>query len=115
MKRISIIILVGLVFGIAHAQLLKTSLRITVLNELGNPVDSVSVTIYSTETDYKNNQNPVLPTQYSNAKGMVTFKILEEKTYYIDALKDDFNNYGGGIKTDTLLAGRINKINTIID
>jgi uncharacterized GH25 family protein len=107
-----------MLFGLlafAPAQVLNTSLRLTVLNELGNPVEGASVTLYNSQEDYRNEQNPVGETQTSDKKGRVRFGKLEPKVYFIHATKDDMSNAGAGSQTENLQSGRINKSTVIID
>ena len=96
-------------------QLLPTSLRITVLNELGNVETGVTVTLYASSEDYKKGENPVMEGKITDKKGRVTFKGLSPKIYYVNAEKGDKNNYGAGVQTDTLQEGRVNKVNIIIE
>lgn len=111
---ISICILTSL-SSAERLQILPTSLKITVIDYLGNVVEGASVTLYGTEEDYDNEENPLADTGYTNSKGQITFKKLETNLFYINATKDDLNNYGGGVKTDSLKAGKVNKINIVID
>ncbi|WP_224997973.1 carboxypeptidase-like regulatory domain-containing protein [Cesiribacter sp. SM1] len=99
----------------APSQILKTSLRVTVLDELGNPVEGASILLYGNESDYRSSKNPVVPKAVTNNKGIAKISELEPKSYFIDVRKGDMNNFGGGIQTDTLQASRINKINVVIE
>lgn len=96
-------------------QLLPTSLRITILNELGNAEEGVEVILYATEEDYKKEENPVMPLQLTDKKGRVNFKELKPQIYFVNAEKGDKNNYGAGVQTAVLQEGRINKVNIIIE
>ena len=96
-------------------QLLPTSLRITVLNELGNAESEVEVTLYLSSEDYKKEKNAVSETKMTDKKGRVTFKGLQPKIYFVNAEKGDKNNYGAGVQTDVLQEGRVNKVNIIIE
>ena len=120
MKKYSLIL--GLVcltflsaFHLAPEQILKTSLRLTVLNELGNPVPDAKVTLYNTQEDYRQEVNPAAEMQTTDKKGRVKFSGLEPKVYFVHAIKDDMSNVGAGVQTDTLREGRINKVNIIIE
>lgn len=92
-----------------------TNLRITTLNELGNVEDSVEVTLFRTVQDYREEVNPVMQAQFTDLKGRTTFKGLEPIKYYIHAEKGDKSNVGGGVETDTLEEGKINKLTIIIE
>ena len=89
-------------------------MKVTVLNSLGNPVEGAKVTIYETREDYESEKNAVAGPELTDSKGRVTFKNLEEKRYFIQAVKDDMNNYGEGEQTDKLKKGKVNKFNVII-
>jgi hypothetical protein len=117
MKRNLYILLAATLLAIACApsQIMKTSLRITVLDELGNTVEGATILLYANEKDYHASQNPVKPAVQTNNKGIATVKGLEAKTYYLDVQKGDKNNVDAGVQTNTLEANRINKINVIIE
>ncbi len=120
MKKINIFLFLFCVIILASftafkEQPLPTSLRITILNELGNIEAGVKVTLYKTDNDYKKEENPVSAPQLTDKKGRVTFKNLAPMRYFVNAEKGDKNNYGAGVQTDTLVEGRINKVNIIIE
>lgn len=116
MKRITVAILILIVAGAFKSeQLFKTNLKITVRNELGNIEEGVSVQLFPTEEDYRNETNPVTEVQMTNDKGEVKFKDLEPKAYFVNAEKGDKNNYGAGVKTDELEEGKLNKITIVIE
>ena len=52
---------------------------------------------------------------YTDNKGRVTFKDLEEKVYFINAVKGDMNNYGMGVQTGKLEKGKVNKVTIVIE
>lgn len=93
---------------------LPTKLRITVIDELGNPVEGATVTIYTSEADYRSSENPV-EKQVTDKKGRVTFRDVEPVSYFIDARSADKNNDGKGAVTAPLLEGKLNKVNTVIE
>ena len=95
--------------------LLPTALKITVLDELGNYVESAEVTIYGNEEDFKASENAVMEMQLTDKKGRVTFKGLEPKSYYVDVVKGKKTNYGAAQLTPQLEEGRFNKVNIIIE
>jgi len=45
----------------------------------------------------------------------VSFKKLEPVIYFVYVVKDDMNNVGGGVQTDSLEGGKVNKVNIIIE
>lgn len=94
--------------------LLPTSLKITVINSLGNVVAGVSVTLYGSKEDYRAGKNPIQETQYTDQKGRVAFKKLQPRPYYLHAIKGDLSNNGEGVLTEKLNEGKVNKVNTVI-
>lgn len=114
LKVFSIILLGVLAFN-SPEQILKTQLRLTILDELGNLVEGADVTLYNSDEDYRQEQNPVMEKQVTDSKGRVKFIGLEPKVYYVLAEKEDKDNAGAGVQTDTLQEGRINKVNIVIE
>ena len=94
---------------------LPTSMRITVLDYVGNFVEGAAVQLFLTEKDYRGETNQIGDTQYTDKKGRVTIKNLEPKVYFLYVTKEDMNNIGGGVRTDTLLEGKVNKLNVVIE
>lgn len=118
MKKASFFIIAILVFSafsISEEQILKTSLKITVRNELGNLEDGVEVQLFESDEDYRKETNPVQEAAYTDAKGQVKFKELKPKVYYILAKKGDKSNIGAGVSTDKLEDGKLNKVTIIIE
>jgi uncharacterized GH25 family protein len=100
--------------GFTIEEMIPTSLKINIRNDLGNIESNVAVTLYDNETDFQQEQNPVQSGK-TNDKGMVTFKGLEAKVYYVAAVKGDKNNYGAGVQTGKLEAKKVNKVTIIIE
>ncbi|NJM93354.1 MAG: carboxypeptidase regulatory-like domain-containing protein [Cytophagales bacterium] len=100
---------------VVMAQLFPTALRITVIDKLGNVVEGAKVTLYGSEEDYRTEQNPVIPAQKTNDKGIVKFSGLEAQVYYVQAVFDDMDNSGLGTQTDTLKSGTSNRVNIVIE
>ena len=96
-------------------QVLTTSLRVTVLDNLGNPVQGAAVALYNNETDYERSENPAAGPALSDDKGRVTFKDLHPAAYFMEVSKEDMSNYGGGNKTAVLEKNKLNRVNVIID
>lgn len=115
MKKFLGVAIVLIISSFALIPHLPTTLRITTLNELGNIEDSVKVTLFRNLEDYREEVNPVLTPDYTDKKGRVTFKGLEPIKYYIHAEKGDKTNVGGGVQTDSLKEGKINKLTIIIE
>ena len=99
---------------LAADETLATSLKINIRNELGNMESGVLVTLYANEQDFKKEENPV-QSGVTNDKGMVTFKKLDAKAYYVTAVKGDKNNFGLGVQTNKLEVNKINKVTIIIE
>ncbi len=104
-----------IILACAPAQIMKTSLRVTVLDEVGNAVEGATITLYENEKDYRSSQNPAAEAVLTNNKGIAKINELKAKAYFIDVRKDDKNNNGAGIQTNVLQANRINKVNIIIE
>ena len=99
----------------ASAQIFDTSIRITILDELGNPVEGAAVQLYRSEDDYRNETNAATEVHYTDAKGQVKIKDLEARVYYVNAEKGDKNNIGAGVMTDKLEEKKLNKVTIIIE
>lgn len=95
-------------------QIIKTSMNVTIRDELGNTVDGATVTLYETEEDYKAEKNSV-GEQTTDDKGLARFKDLKAISYFVLAKKGDKNNFGGGEQTGKLEAKRINKVTIVIE
>ena len=109
---LSVIVILSSAFTV---ELLPTKLQVTVRNTLGNVEPEVRIELYETEEDYKNEENIVQEAVYTDKKGRVVFKDLEEKTYFINAVKGDMNNYGMGVQTGKLEKGKVNKVTIVIE
>jgi len=109
------ILLISASFTLQKNQLLPTNLRITVLDNLGNVQQGVTVALYKTENNYREEKNPITDKKVTDKKGRVTFKKIDPMIYYIHAIKGELNNDGGGVQTDTLISGKLNKVNVIIE
>ncbi len=99
----------------APIQLLKTSLEITVRDNLGNIVEGAEVQIFNTKEEYQKEENSIQGLKTTDNKGRVKFTDLDAKEYYVNVEKGDLNNYGAGIKTDELVPKRGNKVTIIIE
>lgn len=117
MKKLFLLILfaVGLGFMEVNAQFVKTQLKVTVIDELGNFVEGAEIRLFANEEDFKKEVNPVGEKLITNEKGVAKFESLMPKVYYILVEKGDMNNWGGGVQTDLLKEKKVNKINIIIE
>jgi len=115
MKRLLVLSFLFLLFTAfeSQAQIFNTSLTLTVRDELGNPVEGATVQLYGNEADYLAEKNIVIE-DVTDKKGVVKFKKLEGKSYFVLARKDDINNAGGGEQIGKLEEGKFNKATVII-
>ena len=110
----ALLILIALVIpSESISQIFKTSLQITIRNELGNVESDAKVTLYKTEEDYNANTNPVA-SKNTDSKGRALFEGVEPVAYYVQAEKGDRDNSGAGEKTPVLDEKKINKVTIII-
>jgi len=112
MKKLMMAILVLTTLA-AGAQLIKTSLTVTVRDEIGNTVPMARVVLFETREDYEKEQNPAAQT-ISDNKGIAKFKELKAMSYYVLVRKEDKDNAGGGEQTGKLEPARFNKVTIII-
>lgn len=94
-------------------QLIRTQLRVFVLDDLGKHREGVEVSLYHTAEDY-NNSKPAFGPLLTDKKGRVIFQDVPNGPFYIEAVKDDYSNGLTGQLTDKLQEGRINKMNLVI-
>lgn len=113
MKTILTACFVLAVCSFTEAQLIKTSLTLTVRDELGNTVEKATVALYETEANYTEEKNPVA-TGETDAKGVVKFKELKPVAYFVIVRKGDLDNAGAGEQIGKLEANKINKATVII-
>jgi hypothetical protein len=89
-----------------EGQIIKTSLTLTILDEIGNQVPGATVTLYETEADYLAEKNK---------KGIVKFKDLKAIAYFVIARKGDKDNSGKGEQVGKLESNKFNKANIVIE
>lgn len=94
-------------------QIIKTSLNVTVLNELGNPEEGAKVQLFETEKDYREEKNVALE-GITDKKGILKFKEIKAMSYYVIVRKGDKDNSEGAEQIGKLESGRINKATVII-
>lgn len=99
----------------APIQIFKTSLVVTVRDNLGNVVEDAQVKLFNNKEDYQKEENVVNEVKTTDSKGRAKFIGLDAKAYYVNVVKGDMNNYGAGIKTDELAAKRNNRVTIIIE
>jgi hypothetical protein len=102
-----------MVTSLTSFQLIKTTLNITVRNDLGNTVEGATVRLFEKQEDY-NKEEKAAAEAVTDAKGVVKFKDLKAIAYFVLVEKGDLNNFGGGEQTGKLEAKRINKVTIVI-
>ena len=112
-KYISIFIFALLLTASANAQIIKTSLTVTVRDELGNTVEGVKVQLYENEENYKTEKNPAAE-GLTDKKGVVKFKNQKAISFFVLARKGDKDNAGGGEQTGKLEENKFNKVTIVI-
>jgi hypothetical protein len=95
------------------AQLINTSLTITVRDELGNTVSGAEVKLFETEADYLKEVN-VVYSGITDSKGLLKLKKVKAISYYVIVRKEDKDNAGGGERIGALDEGKFNKATVII-
>lgn len=103
----------GFVITASGFQLIKTTLNLTVRDELGNTVEGAAVKLFETEEDYTAEKN-VAAEGVTDAKGILKLKDLKAIAYFVMVKKDDKDNVGGGEQTGKLEAKKINKVTIVI-
>ncbi|MBT1699671.1 carboxypeptidase regulatory-like domain-containing protein [Fulvivirgaceae bacterium PWU4] len=103
----------GFVITASGFQLIKTTLNLTVRDELGNTVQGANVKLFETEEDYTAEKN-VAAEGVTDAKGILKLKDLKAIPYFVMVKKDDKDNVGGGEQTGKLEAKKINKVTIVI-
>ncbi len=114
MKKLTILFLFTFALqSLTEAQIIKTSLTLTVRDELGNAVEGASVMLFENETDFNTEKNPTAQ-GITDAKGVVKFKELKAIPFFVIARKGDKDNAGGGEQIAKLEANKFNKATVII-
>lgn len=100
-------------YSTATAQLIKTSLTLTVRDDLGNTVKEANVKLFEIEADYIAEKNPSAEGT-TDDKGVIKFKNLKSMPYFVLARKEDKDNTGGGEITGKLEEKKFNKVTIVI-
>jgi uncharacterized GH25 family protein len=112
---LSLVLISAILFSFNAIDVLPTSLKITVLNELGNPVQGASVQLFTSDADYRSEENGATEVQLTDKKGRTTFKNIKPMVYFVNVEKGDKNNDGAGVQTDAIKSGLLNKVTIIIE
>ena len=107
------VLLLALFIAASSFQLIKTSLNVTVRDEVGNTVEGATVQLFEKKEDYEKETN-VAATGVTDKKGYVKIKDLKSMSYYVIVRKDDKDNSGGGEQTGKLEAKKMNKVTIVI-
>src|SRR5258706_5953073 len=113
MKKALISTVVLVCIAMAFSPPFKTSLTLTIGDEIGNVVEGASVKLFETKDDYLKEVNVAAETT-SDAKGIAKFKGLKPIAYYIIVRKGDKDNAGGGEQIGKLEEGKFNKSTVVI-
>ncbi|MBA4057273.1 MAG: hypothetical protein C0490_21345 [Marivirga sp.] len=110
---VRILFVLGFVAALTSFQIIKTSLNITVRDEVGNTVEGATVQLFEKEEDYTAEKNIAVEGVTDN-KGYLKLKELKPISYFVIVRKDDKDNSGGGEKTGKLEEKKINKVTIVI-
>jgi hypothetical protein len=114
MKKSFVILIVVVLTVVCSAfQIIKTSLGITVRDEVGNIVVGATVQLFEKEEDYTAEKN-IAVEGVTDDKGYIRFKELKPISYFVIVRKDDKDNSGGGERTGKLEEKKINKVTVVI-
>ena len=106
-------VVASLLIILSGFQIIKTTLSLTVRDEVGNTVEGASVQLFEKEEDYIAEKN-VAVEGTTDAKGILKLKDLKAMSYFVIVRKDDKDNSGGGERTGKLEEKRINKVTIVI-
>lgn len=108
-----ILVFLFALFIFSGFQLIKTTLHITVRDELGNIVQDATVQLFETEDDYLKEEN-IVAEGTTDKNGILKLKDLKAISYYVIVRHEDKDNSGGGEQTAVLEEKRINKVTIVI-
>ena len=112
-KSFTIQLAIALLVVCSAFQIIKTSLGVTVRDEVGNIVVGATVQLFEKEEDYTAEKN-VAVEGVTDDKGYIRFKELKNISYFVIVRKDDKDNSGGGERTGKLEEKKINKVTIVI-
>jgi len=113
MRTVRIFFVLAIMTALLSFQLIKTTLTITVRDEVGNVVEGAKVQLFERQDDYNKEQN-IAAEGVTDAKGILKLKDLKAISYFVIVRKDDKDNSGGGEQTGKLEGKKINKVTIII-
>jgi hypothetical protein len=112
-RQLSVIAILAIFISLTAAQIIKTSLNVTVRDELGNTVEGATVMLFEKEEDYTKETN-IAAQGVTDAKGVLKLKELKSIPYFAIVRKGDKDNAGGGEQTGKLEAKKVNKVTIVI-
>jgi hypothetical protein len=112
-QALTILVLSAAMLVTTGFQIIKTTLAVTVRDEVGNTVEGATVRLFENEEDYKSEQHVSVEGK-TDAKGIVKFKDLKAIAYFVIVSKGDLDNSGGGERTAKLEEKKVNKVTIII-
>jgi uncharacterized protein (DUF2141 family) len=112
-RQIQLLTFLSIIMISAAAQIIKTSLNVTVRDETGNTVEGATVMLFEKEEDYTKETN-IAAQGVTDNKGYLKLKDLKSIKYYVIVRKDDKDNAGGGEQTGKLEAKKMNKVTIVI-
>ena len=107
------LLIVTFLVAVSAFQIIKTTLTVTVRDELGNTVEGAKIQLFENEADYTAEKN-VAAEGVTDKKGILKLKELKAIPYYVIVRKDDKDNSGGGEQVGKLEEKKINKVTIII-
>jgi hypothetical protein len=107
------ILIMTFLVAVSAFQIIKTTLTVTVRDELGNIVEGAKVQLFENEADYTAEKN-VAAEGVTDKKGILKMKELKAISYYVIVRKGDKDNSGGGEQVGKLEEKKINKVTIII-
>ena len=114
MKKLLLILTIATVSCAFTWQIFNIKLNVTIVDASGKAVENAKVALYSSDGDHTKEED-MLQSGKTNSKGVVVFKKLETKAYYLAAEKGKLDNSLGDHKTGEMHKGKINKITLTIE
>jgi hypothetical protein len=113
MKTYPTLLLALCISLLSFSQIVKTTLHVTVRDELGNTVEGATIQLFETEEDYNTEKN-IVAEGVTDKKGILRLKELKAMPYFVLARTEDKDNAGGGERVEKLEPNKINKVTIII-
>ena len=112
---LSLFIVVSIFSSCEKTELEPTTLELTVIDQVGNPISGAIVSLYANATDFQKDQNPVKDLLVSDSNGKVKISGLNSQIYFWYAESDCKNNFNSGnTSTSALVANQTTKFNVVL-